>query len=277
VSTKSVAPDYYAVLQVHPDAEHEVIEAAYRQLMKKHHPDRAGGDPRRIAEHEARAKAINEAFGVLRDPERRRRYDLDRILSATVRPAASQHSSSPPPPPPPPPRPASPPPSAPAAAPQEAVATAWQPPGSSWLAPFGLLSAAYYLLPGPYEWEGGRTRELTAVLFVPPLGLVGFALATGRFTPLLGHSLMTTVAAWLVVVVVAAIAMWGSLLRVAIAALPTVVLMTGLANPWLQDGHIPVWIAWCLLSCASLILSARMFVFGVLPTLGIIWLVARPF
>lgn len=273
VAISTVAPDYYAVLQVHPDAEHEVIEAAYRQLMKKHHPDLAGGDPRRIAEYEARAKAINEAFGVLRDPERRRRYDLDRILSGTVRPAASPR---PPAPPPPPPRAPSPPPSASAAASQEAVATTWQPPSAPWLAPLGLLSAAYYLLPGPYEWERGRTRELTAVLLLPPLGLVAFALAAGRLTPLLGHSLTTTVAAWLILVLVVAVAMWGSLLRVAIATLPTLVLMTGLVNSRLQDGHVPVWIAWCLLSCASLIFSARMFVFGVLPTLGIIWLIARP-
>jgi DnaJ-like protein len=273
VSISTVAPDYYAVLQVHPDADQEVIEAAYRQLMKKHHPDLAGGDPRLVAEHEARAKAINEAFGVLRDPERRRRYDLDRILSGTVRAAAPQ---PPPSAPPPPPRPRTPPPSAPAATSREAVAATWQPQRSPWLAPLGWLSAAYYLLPGPYEWEGGRTRELTAVLLLPPLGLAAFALATGRLAPWLGHSLMTTAAAGVILALLAAIAMWGSLLRAAIATLPTVVLMTGLINPWLQDGHIPAWIAWSLLSCASLIFSARMFVFGVLPTLGIIWLIARP-
>jgi hypothetical protein len=276
VPISTVVVDYYAVLQVHPDAEYEVIEAAYRQLMKKHHPDMAGGDPRRVAEHETRAKAINEAFGVLRDPERRRRYDLDRILSGTVRPAAAQRPASPPPPPPPPPRPPSPAPPAPGNAAQEAVVTTWQPPRSPWLAPFGLLTAAYYLLPGPYEWEGGRTRELTSVLLVPPLGVAAFALATGRLTPLLGHSLMPTVAAWFILVLVAAIGMWGSLLRVGIATLPTVVLVTGMVNPWLQDGHIPVWIAWSVLSCVSLIFSARLFVFGMLPTLGIIWLIARP-
>ena len=267
-----MAPDYYAVLQVHPDAEDEVIEAAYRQLMKKHHPDMAGTDPRRIAEHEARAKAINEAFGVLRDPERRRRYDLDRILSGTVRPAAAQ----PPPPPSPPPPPAAPRPSAPSAPSQQAVAISWEPPRSAWLAPLGLLSAAYYLLPGPYEWEGGRTRELTAVLLLPPLGVTGFALATGRLAPWLGHSVTTTAAAGVILALVAAVAMWGSLLRVGIASLPTAVLMTGMLNPWLQNGHIPAWIAWCLLCCLSLLFAARMFVFGMLPTLGLIWLIARP-
>src|SRR6516225_8022227 len=67
--------DYYAILQVQSGADQEVIEAAYRQLMKKHHPDLAGDDPQRIAEHLARARALNEAYAALRDPEQRRRYD----------------------------------------------------------------------------------------------------------------------------------------------------------------------------------------------------------
>src|SRR3989442_13277472 len=75
MAVSSVLPDYYAVLQVQPDAELEVIEAAYRQLMKKYHPDRAGDDPRRTALHHERAKAINEAFSVLRDFEQRRVED----------------------------------------------------------------------------------------------------------------------------------------------------------------------------------------------------------
>jgi hypothetical protein len=61
---------YYDVLNVAPDAELVVIEAAYRALMKKYHPDQgkaeAGG---------ASAAEINEAFALLRDPERRADYD----------------------------------------------------------------------------------------------------------------------------------------------------------------------------------------------------------
>src|SRR3712207_2531493 len=53
-------PDLYAVLQVHPDAEPEVIEAAYRQLMRKYHPDRAGADPQLAASLHERAKQINQ-------------------------------------------------------------------------------------------------------------------------------------------------------------------------------------------------------------------------
>lgn len=63
----------YDILNVAPGAEPVVIEAAYRALMKKYHPDQAaaaagaGGGPS--------AADINKAFAVLRDPERRAEYD----------------------------------------------------------------------------------------------------------------------------------------------------------------------------------------------------------
>jgi DNA-binding response OmpR family regulator len=84
--------DYYAVLQVQPGADREVIEAAYRRLMKKHHPDLDGDDPQRIAEHLARARALNEAYSVLRDPEQRRRYDVNRGAHRWARTPASPGS-----------------------------------------------------------------------------------------------------------------------------------------------------------------------------------------
>ena len=62
----------YTLLQVLPDADPAVIEAAYKALMKKYHPDRLGGDD---AEH--RAAAISHAFNVLRDPDRRAAYDAE--------------------------------------------------------------------------------------------------------------------------------------------------------------------------------------------------------
>lgn len=64
--------NYYETLGVSRNSEPEVIEAAYRALMKKYHPDRWVGD---AAAAEPRAKLINEAFATLRDPERRRAYD----------------------------------------------------------------------------------------------------------------------------------------------------------------------------------------------------------
>jgi len=67
--------DYYAILQVDPRAEPEVIEAAYRRLSRKYHPDVNGrpGAGQRMAE-------LNEAFEVLSDPGRRAAYDLRRSV-----------------------------------------------------------------------------------------------------------------------------------------------------------------------------------------------------
>lgn len=61
--------DPYAVLGVSPAATAAEIKAAYRALVKRHHPD-AGGDETRIV-------ALNAAWEVLRDGERRRRYDAE--------------------------------------------------------------------------------------------------------------------------------------------------------------------------------------------------------
>lgn len=64
--------DYYALLGVGRDATEDEIKRAYRKLARTHHPDANGGDP----EAEARFKEITLAYETLRDPERRRRYDL---------------------------------------------------------------------------------------------------------------------------------------------------------------------------------------------------------
>lgn len=63
--------DYYAVLGVGKQADAQAIKQAYRRLARKHHPDLNPGD------HEAaeRFKEIGEAYEVLSDPDRRRRYD----------------------------------------------------------------------------------------------------------------------------------------------------------------------------------------------------------
>lgn len=62
----------YSILNVSPDADPAVIEAAYKALMKKYHPDVLVGQP---ASAQSRAAEINRAFRVLRDPERRAQYD----------------------------------------------------------------------------------------------------------------------------------------------------------------------------------------------------------
>lgn len=68
---RDVRRDAYKVLQVDPEADPEVIQAAYRRLAQKHHPD-VSTDP----DSPARMAEINAAWELLRDPERR--ADLDR-------------------------------------------------------------------------------------------------------------------------------------------------------------------------------------------------------
>lgn len=63
--------DLYRVLQVDPSADPEVIEAAYKRLAHKYHPDHNTGDP--LAEEHM--KRINEAFRVLGKPGPRAEYD----------------------------------------------------------------------------------------------------------------------------------------------------------------------------------------------------------
>ncbi len=63
-------PDYYAILQVHPEADKEVINAAYRRLAAKYHPDVSTSPG--TAE---KMKQLNEAYEVLSDPARRAAYD----------------------------------------------------------------------------------------------------------------------------------------------------------------------------------------------------------
>lgn len=62
--------DYYKTLGVARDASADDIQKAYRKLARKYHPD-----VNRAATAENRFKEVAEAYEVLKDPEKRQRYD----------------------------------------------------------------------------------------------------------------------------------------------------------------------------------------------------------
>jgi len=71
--------DPYKVLQVDPEAEDEVIEAAYKRLARKYHPD-VSPDPDSME----RMVRINQAWEMLRDPTRRAAADRARTRNAAT-------------------------------------------------------------------------------------------------------------------------------------------------------------------------------------------------
>jgi DnaJ-class molecular chaperone len=80
VSTEALDP--YATLGLPPDCSEADIRAAYRWLVKEHHPDRQGGG---ALAHE-RIQAINAAHEILSDPARRRAYDGQRQAECEPKP-----------------------------------------------------------------------------------------------------------------------------------------------------------------------------------------------
>lgn len=64
--------DYYEVLGLSRDAPQEEVRRAFKRLAMKHHPDR---NPDRRKEAEEEFKEVAEAYEVLGDPEKRKRYD----------------------------------------------------------------------------------------------------------------------------------------------------------------------------------------------------------
>lgn len=66
--------DYYETLNVSQGASQDEIKKSYRQLVKQHHPDKTGGD-------DIYFKKISEAYEVLGDPVKRKKYDTQNSRS----------------------------------------------------------------------------------------------------------------------------------------------------------------------------------------------------
>lgn len=107
--------DPYRVLGVAADASSASIKRRWRELAREHHPDRAAGDRHAASELTGRMARINAAYDLLRDPQRRARFDVtDEGRRARARAASSaqgraafgdEFESQPAGPPPPPPTP----------------------------------------------------------------------------------------------------------------------------------------------------------------------------
>lgn len=67
--------NYYEILEVNPKASKEIIEKAYKVLIKKYHPDLYKGESRIYAEEQTRQ--INEAYKILSDEFLREQYNKE--------------------------------------------------------------------------------------------------------------------------------------------------------------------------------------------------------
>ncbi len=77
--------NFYKLLGLGPSASADQIKVAYRELVKKHHPDlfTAAGEKAKATE---KLRLINEAYAVLGNPERRHRYDQEFVQKPQTRP-----------------------------------------------------------------------------------------------------------------------------------------------------------------------------------------------
>ncbi len=67
--------NYYDLLEVNPKASKEIIEKAYRVLIKKYHPDLYQGAEKIYAE--TKVKELNDAYHILSNDFLREQYDLE--------------------------------------------------------------------------------------------------------------------------------------------------------------------------------------------------------
>lgn len=67
--------NYYDILEINKNASSEIIEKAYKTLVKKYHPDLQKNNLKN--NYEEKIKKINEAYETLSNPVKRKNYDLN--------------------------------------------------------------------------------------------------------------------------------------------------------------------------------------------------------
>ena len=86
VESMLTVTDPYRMLQVIPEAEPEVIQAAYHALARKYHPDMGGSD--------LQMAQLNAAWETVRDRSGRERYDREQSTAASARKAPAERSGA---------------------------------------------------------------------------------------------------------------------------------------------------------------------------------------
>lgn len=87
-------PNYYSLLGITPDADQAAIDAAYAEQRQRYAPERVADlDDELRAVAQERLQTIERAYHVLRDPERRRQYDISQgLIPSTSRPVRRELS-----------------------------------------------------------------------------------------------------------------------------------------------------------------------------------------
>ena len=67
--------NYYDILQINKNATPEIVEKAYKTLVRMYHPDLQEGANKQ--EYEEKLKLINEAYETLSNEQKRKQYDLE--------------------------------------------------------------------------------------------------------------------------------------------------------------------------------------------------------
>ncbi|MBA3704406.1 MAG: J domain-containing protein [Bacteroidetes bacterium] len=82
--------NYYSILNVSSTASAEAIKAAYRELAKKYHPDKNMGNK----SAEEYFKEIQQAYAILSNPEKRKKYDLKFLYNTFNQNPSGQYSGN---------------------------------------------------------------------------------------------------------------------------------------------------------------------------------------